>query len=424
MGRVCSQADFVAKANDIYHGKYDYSLVEYKKSNVKVKIICPEHGVFEKTPNKHLAGQGCLFCGRNRTRLGRDTFIERARQVHGDKYDYTYVVYQRRDVPVEIVCPVHGSFMQTPHSHVVLGHDCPKCGHARAGLKRRGECNVAHRQDVKDAKAATCLNKYGATTWAGSEEGRSCLHDIIVNEGKLEKMKQTCQAKYGTDFWTQSDVGRECLHELMSSDEMRARIVAGYEAVYGMHYMQTEQGRECAKSYIDDERRKKMLQSLIERYGVPYVVFTEEERAEMLKKSWETKRRNGTFNTSKPEITLFKLLCDVFGESDVDGQHVDDDRYPFHCDFYIKSQDLFIELNAHWSHGGHWFDETNPDDLVVLQNWINRSMERGSSYYRTAIRVWTERDLLKRRFAIDNDLNYMVFWKNDLSDAREYLSRL
>lgn len=424
MARICGQEEFIAKANEVHHGKYDYSLVRYTKTDEKVKIICSEHGVFEKTPNKHLAGQGCPMCGRNRTRLTREDFIERAKRVHGDRYDYSNVVYQRMDKPVEIICPIHGPFMQTPNLHIVLGHDCPKCGHAKAGLKRRGENNVAHRQDVKDAKKATCLKKYGTTTWAGSEEGRSRLHDIIVNEGKLEKMKQTCQSRYGTDFWTQSDEGREALHVLMSSDEMRAKIVSGYKAAYGMHYMQTEKGRERAKSYIDDERREKMLQSLIEHYGVPYVVFTEEERAEVLRKSWETKRRNGTFRTSKPEMTLYKLLCDIFGEDDVDPQHVDDVRYPFHCDFYIKSRDLFIELNAHWSHGGHWFDETNSDDLVVLQKWFDRGRGRGSSSYLTAIKVWTERDLLKRQFAIDNNLNYVVFWKNNLSDAREYLSGL
>lgn len=420
MARICGQEAFIAKANEIHHGKYDYSLVQYEKSDVKVKIICPEHGVFEKTPRKHLIGQGCPVCGRNRTKVSLAEFIERAQRIHGDKYDYSNVLYQSMSEPVEIICPVHGSFMQTPHSHIVLGHDCPKCGHAKAGLKRMGEHNVAHRPDVKAAKSATCLRKYGKKTWAESEEGRSRMHDIIVNDGKLDKMKATCQARYGTDFWTQSDEGREALHVLMSSDEMKAKVVAGYEAAYGMHYMQTEQGRERAKSYIDDERYAKMLATMVSRYGVKYAA----QNPDSIAKGWATKRRNGTFNTSEPEVTLYKLLCDVFGEDDVDPQHVDDVRYPFHCDFYVKSKDLFIELNAHWSHGGHWFDETNFDDLAVLRTWVTRSKERGSAYYKNAIVVWTERDLLKRQFAMDNNLNYVVFWKNNLSDAREYLSGL
>ena len=89
-----------------------------------------------------------------------------------------------------------------------------------------------------------------------------------------------------------------------------------------------------------------------------------------------------------------------------------------------SSLDLFIELNAHWSHGGHWFDETNPDDIALLDKWMTRAKERGSAYYHQAILIWTQRDLLKREFAKENELNYVVFWKNDLSDAREYLSRI
>lgn len=415
---------FIEAARAVHHDKYDYSDVKFVGVNKKVSIICPEHGVFEQTPGKHLKGQGCPRCGRNRTKLGKEEFIKRAREIHGDKYDYSKAVYSRVDQPVEIICPIHGPFMQTPREHIALKHNCPKCGYASAGKKRMGEKNVAHRLDVKAAKATAFLERYGAKTWAESDAGRKRLHEIIVDEGKLDKMKQTCQERYGTDFWTQCDEGRAALHEKMSSDEMRAKIVAGYKAAYGMHYMQTEQGRERARSYIDDERREKMLASLTARYGVPYVVLTDEERAKMLQKSWQTKRRNGTFNTSKPEDTLYGLLCDIFGEEDVETQYVDDERYPFHCDFYVKSLDLFIELNAHWSHGGHWFDETNPDDIALLDKWMTRAKERGSAYYHEAITVWTQRDLLKREFAKENELNYVVFWKNDLSDAREYLSRI
>lgn len=418
MKSVYTQDTFIEQAKIVHHNRYDYSLVQYVNTQKKVQIICPEHGVFDKAPGKHLQGQGCPVCGRNRTKMGIDDFIFKAQAVHGDKYDYSNVVYSRTDSPVEIVCPIHGSFMQTPHNHITLRHGCPKCGNESAGLKRMGINNVAHRIDVKAAKAATCENRYGASTWAASDEGRKRLHEIIVDEGKLDKMKQTCQERYGTDFWTQSAEGKAALHERMSSEEIRAKIVAGYKTAYGMHYMQTEDGRARAKHYIDDERREKMLASMMKRYGVPYAYLC----PDIVKKNWQTRRRNGTFNTSKPEKTLYLLLCDVFGADDVVVQYVDDERYPFHCDFYVKSLDLFIELNAHWSHGGHWFDETSSDDIVLLNKWMSKTKEKGSAYYHQAIMVWTERDLLKRQFAIANDLNYVVFWKQDLSDAREYLS--
>ena len=213
---------------------------------------------------------------------------------------------------------------------------------------------------MKQKKAVTCEVHFGAKTWAESDEGRNRLHEIIVDEGKLDIMKVTCQKRYGTDFWTQSDEGKAKLHDIMSSEDMNKKVRSGYEDNYGMHYMQTEEGRNRAKSYIDDDRREKMRQSMIKNHGVPYAYMN----PKILEKSWQTKRRNGTFNTSKPEITLYSLLCDVFGKEDVLRQYNNDPRYPFHCDFYVKSFDLFIELNAHWSHGEHWFNEHDENDLV------------------------------------------------------------
>ena len=420
MVRITNQDEFIQKANEIYDNKYDYSFVRYIKSSEKVTIVCREHGPFEKTPNKHLQGQGCPVCGRNRTKIGADVFVHRAQAIHGNKYDYSKVVYQRKDVPVEIICPVHGPFMQTPHSHVTLGHNCPKCANAAGGAKRSGKNNVAHREDVKQKKSETCVKRYGATTWAASDEGRQSLHDLIVNE-KLPIMKATCQERYGTDFWTQSEEGRMMLRELMSSKEMQDKVANGYVSAYGMHYMQTEAGRERARSYIDAERRQKLKEGLVRRYGVPHVVFSDEEWVEIVHKSWETKRKNGTFNTSKPEETMKSLLIDIFGKDDVFCQYDADTRYPFACDFYIKSSDLFIELNAHWSHGGHWFNKNDDNDLQKLTVWTKRAQQKGSRYYHAAIYVWTERDLMKKAIAEKNNLNYLVFWNQDLSDVRDYL---
>lgn len=93
MTRIRTQEQFIERAREIHGNTYDYSAVEYVNSSTKVKIICPIHGVFEQTPNKHLAGQGCKVCGRERTKVGKDEFISRARKVHGDKYDYSKVVY-------------------------------------------------------------------------------------------------------------------------------------------------------------------------------------------------------------------------------------------------------------------------------------------------------------------------------------------
>lgn len=90
-------------------------------------------------------------------------------------------------------------------------------------------------------------------------------------------------------------------------------------------------------------------------------------------------------------------------------QYVDGVRYPFHCDFYVRPLDLFIELNASWTHGGHWFDENNPLDVEIRDDWYMRAVRQKSLYYAMAIDVWTDRDLLKKRTAEANHLNYLVF---------------
>ena len=96
-----------------------------------------------------------------------------------------------------------------------------------------------------------------------------------------------------------------------------------------------------------------------------------------------------------------------------------DERYPFSCDLYVKSLDLFIEINAFWTHSDHFFDENNLDDLRDFEDLKERS-----EYDNHAINLldtWTKRDVIKRETAIKNNLNYLVFWDNDLSDFYDWL---
>lgn len=432
MSRVRTQEDFIKKARETHRIQYDYSQVVYVSTKMPVTIICPVHGPFEQTPLCHLRGQGCPVCGRNKIRIGRDEFIRRAIAIHGNRYDYSRVIYHRKDEKVEIICREHGSFWQTPHSHVQLRQNCPKCAAAEGGRKRRGDNNAMCKPAIKEKVRQTCLNRYGAKTYAESEEGRQRLHDIVTRPEVRVKMESTCQQRYGAKCWSSSDIGHEKLHELMSSVEMRQKIVSGYRKVYGVdHYMKTEEGRAKARLYLNDERRAKIRGSFLKKYGVSNAFLIDSvraviysQRAEIVRKSWVTKSKNGTFNTSKPEESLYRLLCDKFGTNNVIRQYMDKDRYPFCCDFYIVSLDLFIELNANWTHGGHWFDESNPLDLDRLAILQQCAKLRGSRFYRQAIYIWTCRDLLKKRTAEANCLNYLVFWDNDLTDALAWLVSL
>ena len=123
--------EFVSKAKTAHGDKYDYSEVDYVKSDLSVTIICQVHGKFEQTPRSHLQGAKCPECAnKDRTqkqRYGYDYFIEKAREAHGDQYDYSQIDYVDMSTKVNIICPVHGVFSQTPNSHVTEKRNCPKC---------------------------------------------------------------------------------------------------------------------------------------------------------------------------------------------------------------------------------------------------------------------------------------------------------
>lgn len=127
---------FIKKARSIHGDKYDYSKVEVRGVDTKVIIICPIHGEFEQTPYKHLQRQqGCPECGKIQRglshRISVETFLERAKATHGNKYDYSKVEYTGVDTKVCIICPIHGEFWQTPYVHTSMGCGCPVCNRSK-----------------------------------------------------------------------------------------------------------------------------------------------------------------------------------------------------------------------------------------------------------------------------------------------------
>lgn len=124
--------EFIAKSTAVHHGVYDYSTVIYVDTKTKVEIICPTHGSFWQLPSNHVRGSGCKKCGyassSNTQRHTTATFIEQAKAVHGDRYDYSSVEYNNSRNPVSIICPDHGHFQQIASVHV-NGGNCLKCVH-------------------------------------------------------------------------------------------------------------------------------------------------------------------------------------------------------------------------------------------------------------------------------------------------------
>lgn len=122
-----SRDEFIEKAKRVHGNKYDYSKANYIDSQTKVCIICPEHGEFWQRPYSHIAGHGCSFCYNDSKVLSQEEFLKLAKLVHGDRYDYSKSVYINTKTPVEIICPIHGIFWQTPNVHLSNKSGCPKC---------------------------------------------------------------------------------------------------------------------------------------------------------------------------------------------------------------------------------------------------------------------------------------------------------
>jgi len=116
---------FIKRSTEKHNARYDYSEVDYKGLKQPVKIICPVHGIFEQKPVYHLNGNGCPFCF-GTPKSNTEEFIEKARTVYGDLYDYSNVEYKGNKIKIRIICPVHGEWMVTPNNFL-RGSRCPGC---------------------------------------------------------------------------------------------------------------------------------------------------------------------------------------------------------------------------------------------------------------------------------------------------------
>ena len=116
--------EFINRSNIIHDFTYDYSKVDYKGYYVPIIIICPKHGEFLQKPNGHLKGKGCQYCSGHK--LNTETFIERAIKIHGNRYDYSKVNYIHNKTKLLIICKTHGEFLQNSCEHL-KGKGCPKC---------------------------------------------------------------------------------------------------------------------------------------------------------------------------------------------------------------------------------------------------------------------------------------------------------
>ena len=119
---------FIIDAIKIHGNKFNYSLSEYKGAKIPIKIKCQNNHIFEQKPNDHLNGFGCKVClGWGTLKYNEDEFEKRAKEIHGELYDYSKSKYVEHDTPLIIICSKHGEFKQSPKCHLILKHGCIEC---------------------------------------------------------------------------------------------------------------------------------------------------------------------------------------------------------------------------------------------------------------------------------------------------------
>lgn len=123
--RKLTTEQWIEKAKVVHGDKYNYSKVMYVGSKIKVTILCPVHGEFEQIPNSHLQGCGCILCAHS-IKTTKEEFIAKSIELHGFKYDYSKMSFVDSITKVKIICPTHGEFEQTPYNHL-RSKGCSKC---------------------------------------------------------------------------------------------------------------------------------------------------------------------------------------------------------------------------------------------------------------------------------------------------------
>lgn len=219
---TAEQAIAAAKAK--HDNFYTYEKTVYTIGAAKIVVTCPLHGDFSVAANNHIhGGRGCPTCGASKrghrkdaaasarksadARMDQHTtiFLERARDVHGARYDYSKMDYKGQRTPLEIVCAEHGSFFQTPGHHIRREHGCPECSHHRS----KGEAAIlafvsematatSRRRDVVPPKELdiyipdhALAIEYCGEYWHGS---RNAEEEPFARTRHVDKMK-ACEAK-------------------------------------------------------------------------------------------------------------------------------------------------------------------------------------------------------------------------------------
>ena len=301
-------------------------------------------------------------------------------------------------------------------------------------LKKYGVKYVVQSKEVKEKSKQTCLKKYGVTNGGGSKQA-------------LEKIKETIKEKYGTEFFYQSNHFKEKSKQTCLK---KYGVTNGGGSKQALEKIKETNLKRRGVEYVFQDKgiREKMRESLIKKYGVDHNLKSKEiqeiikqtnlklygcenpmQNEAIIQKGIDTKRKNHTFNVSKPEEELYLYIKEKIPS--VIRQY-QDYRYSWSdklnrihhylCDFYIPELDLFIEFNGFPCHGPHSYNPDSKEDQELVEKWKLSYKDGKHPLYKRMINGWTISDVKKRKIAKENNLNYYEFWT--LEEAKKFIDNL
>ena len=306
--------------------------------------------------------------------------------------------------------------------------------------------DVNKKQEINNKIRETCLLKYGDEHYSNRIKAKeTCLQRYGVSsplksEIFKQKSKETCLQRYGVEYTGQIPGKIEKTHKVCLEKY-------GVDSVFKVQKFRNQSLDTCIKKYASDEDdinsivnigqlkyvKDKIKNTCLEKYGVENPMQTQYYKNlissilssnEIQEKIYNTKLLNNSFNISYQEDVCFDLLKEKY--SDCIRQYKSE-LYPFNCDFYIPSLDLYIEYNGSHYHHYHPFDINDDNDI----NELNRLKEKAKnssahkngkkSQYDNIIYTWTILDLKKRNIAQQNNLNYIEFW--NINEVKEWINK-
>lgn len=249
----------------------------------------------------------------------------------------------------------------------------------------------------------------------GFELKHGCDNPFKLQEFQ-EKGVKTRLEKYGGEYMLSRGSSLEPQARATFAQNMKDEKYK--ESIVGKRKETCEQHYGVPVPLQSQEVQMRLKATCLKTYGVDSYSKTDEFKNKMsssadiwVPKMFATKKSKGNLNTSCVENYIANEL------QGFEREYVSD-KYPYHVDFYDSDRNLFIEVNAHWTHGGHWYDTFSDFDANKLMDWQAKS----SSYIDKAIKTWTVSDIKKRQCARDNKLNYVTFWDSEGSDFDLWLA--